>query len=78
LTRELTPAQIRAARGLLSWSIADLATKSNIHRNTLLRAEKGEATAPTLTGIRSTLEGAGVLFISRNGSGEGVRPCSPK
>jgi transcriptional regulator with XRE-family HTH domain len=77
LTNELTPAQIRAARGLLSWSIADLATKSNIHRNTLLRAEKGEATVPTLTGIRATLEAAGVLFISRNGGGEGVRLAAP-
>lgn len=73
----LTPAQIRGARAMLAWSIDDLAEKSSIHRNTVLRAEKGEATAPTLASIRLALERAGIIFISRNGSGEGVRLADP-
>lgn len=73
----LTPPQMRAARALLEWSIDALAEKAGIHRNTVLRAEKGEATAPTLALLQLTLEKAGVTFIERNGGGEGVRLATP-
>lgn len=69
----LTPAQIRGARAMLGWSIDDLAEKAGVHRNTILRAEKGAATAPTLATVQIALERAGVVFIARNGGGEGVR-----
>jgi transcriptional regulator with XRE-family HTH domain len=58
---------------LLEWSVEDLGAKASVHRNTILRAEKGEASAPTLATIRYALEQAGVIFIPRNGAGEGVR-----
>jgi transcriptional regulator with XRE-family HTH domain len=70
---DLTTAQLRAARALLEWSVDDLASIADVHRNTVLRAEKGEASGPTLAAIRLALEGAGVQFIPRNGGGEGVR-----
>ncbi len=69
----LTPAQMRAGRALLEWTVDRLAEAAGVHRNTVLRAEKGEATTPTLAALRMALEGAGVVFIARNGGGEGVR-----
>ncbi len=69
----LTPAQLRAGRALLEWTVDVLAITAGVHRNTVLRAEKGEATIPTLAALRMALEGAGVVFIAKNGGGEGVR-----
>ncbi|MGJ0509966.1 MAG: helix-turn-helix domain-containing protein [Methylocystis sp.] len=70
----VTSAQIRAARGLLNWTVRDLAEKANVHRNTVTRAE----TDPSGTGhanaaIRQALEAAGVIFVDENGEGPGVR-----
>jgi transcriptional regulator with XRE-family HTH domain len=73
----LTPAQLRAARALVSWSVEDLAEVAGVHRNTILRAEKGEATTPTMASMRLALEEAGVQFIPKNGGGEGVRLREP-
>jgi transcriptional regulator with XRE-family HTH domain len=73
----LTPAQLRAGRALLEWSVDVLAEAAGVHRNTVLRAENGEASAPTLAALRLALEGAGVVFIPRNGGGEGVRLAQP-
>lgn len=70
----LTSAQIRAARGLLNWTVRDLAERAGVHRNTVTRAE-ADASGPghALKAIRSALEAAGVLFIDENGEGPGVR-----
>ncbi|PBB21006.1 helix-turn-helix transcriptional regulator [Mesorhizobium sp. WSM4313] len=70
----VTSAQIRAARGLLNWTVRDLADKSGVHRNTVTRVET-EATAPghSIAAIRTALESAGVEFIPENGGGAGVR-----
>lgn len=70
----VTSAQIRAARGLLNWTVRDLAEKSGVHRNTVTRIET-DATAPgySQAAIRSALEAAGVEFIPENGGGAGVR-----
>lgn len=70
----VTSAQIRAARGLLNWTVRDLAVKSGVHRNTITRVET-EATAPghSLAAIRAALESAGVIFVDENGEGPGVR-----
>lgn len=73
----LTPAQLRAGRALLEWPIETLAKTAGLHRNTVLRAEKGEATAPTLAALRLALEGAGVILIPPEGGGEGVRLARP-
>ena len=70
----VTSAQIRAARGLLNWTVRDLAERSGVHRNTVTRVET-EATAPghSISAIRAALEAAGVEFVAENGGGAGVR-----
>ncbi len=70
----VTSAQIRAARGLLNWTVRDLAEKAGVHRNTVTRTET-EETGPghAVAAIRAALETAGVIFIEENGGGPGVR-----
>lgn len=70
----VTSAQIRAARGLLNWTVRDLAEQSGVHRNTVTRIET-EATAPghSISAVQAALEAAGVEFIPENGGGAGVR-----
>jgi transcriptional regulator with XRE-family HTH domain len=70
----VTSAQIRAARGLLNWTVRDLAEKAGVHRNTISRIET-EATSPgyAIETVRAALESAGVIFVSENGEGPGVR-----
>jgi transcriptional regulator with XRE-family HTH domain len=70
----VTSAQIRAARGLLNWTVRDLAERSGVHRNTISRVET-ETTGPghSLAAIRAALEAAGVEFIPEVGGGVGVR-----
>ncbi|MFO1138335.1 MAG: helix-turn-helix transcriptional regulator [Paracoccus sp. (in: a-proteobacteria)] len=70
----VTSAQIRAARGLLNWTVRDLAERSGVHRNTISRVET-ETTGPghSLAAIRAALEAAGVEFIPEDGGGVGVR-----
>ena len=69
----VTSAQIRAARGLLDWTVRDLAERSGVDRNTVSNIETGAyAGAPeTLEAIRRALERAGVEFT--NGDAPGVR-----
>jgi transcriptional regulator with XRE-family HTH domain len=71
----ITPAQCRAARGLLDWTQQDLADSAGIGIVTLRQVEAG-VSAPrraTLEVIRRALEKAGVEFIDENGGGVGVR-----
>ena len=69
----VTPAQIRAARGLLDWTVRDLAERAGVPRDTLSNIETGAyAGAPeTLAAIRRALERSGVEFT--NGDAPGVR-----
>jgi DNA-binding transcriptional regulator YiaG len=71
----ISPAQVRAARGLLDWSQSRLAAVSALPLRTLVRFEAGEG-APrqaTLSSLQLALEAAGVEFIEQNGGGPGVR-----
>ena len=70
----VTSAQIRAARGLLNWTVRDLAERSGEHRNTITRIET-DATGPgySIDAIQRALEAAGVIFIEGDGEGPGVR-----
>ncbi len=70
----VTSAQIRAARGLLNWTVRDLADQSGVHRNTVTRIET-ETTTPghSIAAVQGALEKAGVEFIPENGGGAGVR-----
>ena len=78
----LTSAQIRAARALLRWSAEDLAQASALGIATIRRAELTDQHTSLTTAndlaIRRALESAGVLFISENGGGAGVRLGSPE
>ena len=70
----MTSAQCRAARGLVNWSVRDLAEKAGVHRNTVTNIETGrvETTSETVAAIRAALEAAGVVFLNENGNGPGV------
>lgn len=61
----MTPAQCRAARGLLDWSQAELARSANVGLSTLKNFEGGRSApmANNLTAIRNALEAAGVTFL---------------
>ena len=71
----MTSAQVRAARGLLNWSVRRLAESAGVHRNTVSNIETGRfrGEEATLDAIRSALESAGVEFIAQDNGGPGVR-----
>jgi transcriptional regulator with XRE-family HTH domain len=71
----VTSAQIRAARGLLDWTVRDLAERSGVHRDMVSKTETGAyAGAPaTLEAIRRTLEYAGVEFTNSDAPGVRLR-----
>lgn len=70
----VTSAQVRAARGLLGWTVRDLAEKASVHRNTVTRIENDITNGGhALSAIRSAFEIAGIIFIDENGEGPGVR-----
>ncbi|WFU23138.1 helix-turn-helix transcriptional regulator [Bradyrhizobium sp. CB1717] len=71
----ITPAQSRAARGLVDWSQSELGAQSNLSESTVRDFEKGRRIPGpnNLAAMRAALEGAGVLFIEENGEGAGVR-----
>jgi transcriptional regulator with XRE-family HTH domain len=71
----ITPAQSRAARGLLDWSQTELGGRSNLSESTIRDFEKGRRTPSpnNLAAIRAALEAAGVIFVEENGEGPGVR-----
>jgi transcriptional regulator with XRE-family HTH domain len=71
----ISPAQCRAARGLLDWSQQELAQKAGVGIVTLRQLEAGahEPRRATLEVVKRCLESAGVEFIDENGGGPGVR-----
>jgi transcriptional regulator with XRE-family HTH domain len=73
----VTTRQVKAARTLLGWSQADLASHSGISEPTVARLESidGEFGGREVTAekIRQAIEAAGVEFIDENGGGPGVR-----
>lgn len=75
MSGRVTSAQMRAARGLLNWSVRELSERSGVHRNTINNFEVGRSAgdAETMKRLRAPLEAAGVIFVSENGEGPGVR-----
>ena len=62
----ITPAQIRGARGMLAWSMLDLARASSLSVSTIKRAElvgSQPVSGDALLLIRTALERAGVSFL---------------
>ena len=72
----LTPAQIRGARGMLDWSMVDLAKAASVSVSTVKRAEQNEL-RPISVGvyrtIQAALETAGVRVLADTGEGIGLR-----
>jgi len=71
----ITPAQCRAARGLIGWSQQDLASEARVGIVTVHQLEAGtsQPRRATLDVIRRAFESAGIEFIDENGGGPGVR-----
>ncbi|MFC5560667.1 helix-turn-helix domain-containing protein [Methylobacterium aerolatum] len=60
----MSPAQARAARGLLGWSEADLARRSGCDEGLVRDFEAGYGDPPSgqIEALRSALTGAGIVF----------------
>ncbi len=71
----ITPAQCRAARGLLGWSQQELAKCARIGIVTVYQFEAGvsQPRRATLEVIERAFESAGIQFIDENGGGPGLR-----
>lgn len=78
----LTGAQLRAARGLINISVAELAERTGLAVNTIRRAEASNGlvrmTAENLVHLLNTLDQAGVVLIDAGELGPGVRLRSPE
>jgi transcriptional regulator with XRE-family HTH domain len=76
----VTGAQLRAARGLLNMSIAELAERTGLALNTIRRAEatNDEVTITTanMRMLVTVLENEGVIFLPADRRGVGVRFAS--
>jgi transcriptional regulator with XRE-family HTH domain len=71
----ISPRQVRAARALLAWSVADLAAASGLDQSTVAAFEAGKAEdyGVTFQWLLRALAEAGIEFIPENGGGLGVR-----
>ena len=69
----MTPKQVRAARALLGWSQADLATEAGLGITTIAdcELERRQSSFKTMGAIREALERSGVQFTF--GKRPGVR-----
>ena len=68
--------QIRAARVFLEWEQRDLAEKSGLSLPTIQRMEKmgvERSSVANAQKVQRALEDGGVIFVSENGEGAGVR-----
>ncbi len=75
----ITPAQCRAARGLLNWSQGALAEAAGVGLSSVVDLEKERrAVSQEIKGkIRAAIERAGVQLLDQNGNGDGARLTKP-
>src|ERR1700716_1879423 len=72
----VTSTQIRMARAAIAWTVRELAEKSGVHRNTIVRIEAGGGShGPTLAALQRAFEDAGIEFLeaAEGVGGPGVR-----
>jgi transcriptional regulator with XRE-family HTH domain len=71
----ITPAQSRAARGLLSITQTELARAAGLGPSTVIdfERERRVVAVQSVNAVRAALEAAGVIFLEENGEGPGVR-----
>ena len=72
---KITPAQSRAARALVGMTQPELASRAKLGLSTVVDFERSrrQISEDAVGAIVRALEKAGVIFISRNGGGAGVR-----
>jgi DNA-binding transcriptional regulator YiaG len=77
---KMTPAQCRAARGLLEITQSQLAKAAHLGLSTVVDFEKERrlVSQGAVEAIRAALERAGIEFIDENGGGEGLRRRKPR
>lgn len=77
-TTRLTGAQLRAARGMLNWSVKQLAARTGISSAIIRRLEEYNDTVPmpdeTMEIIRRTFSDAGIEFLFPSVGKPGARP----
>ncbi len=75
----ITGAQIRAARGIVNWSVRELSAASSVSSSTIRRLEELQgppaAPEPALAAIEDALTKAGVEFLFPPTGKPGVRPA---
>ena len=73
---KITDEHVRAARGLLKWTLAQLAEKSGVTEVTINKWENGRTrpSANTRERIRIAFEEAGIVFTNGNSPGVKRRP----
>ncbi|HXY58663.1 MAG TPA: helix-turn-helix transcriptional regulator [Methylocystis sp.] len=71
----ITPAQCRAARGLLDWSQQDLADAAKVGNTTICNFEGGRSLPQKskLAALQGAFERAGVTLVEEDDGGIGVR-----
>ena len=79
MPHSLSPAQCRAARGLLDWTQEDLAEAADVSRSTVRDFEKGrhDLNRASAAQITAAFERAGVVLIAAGEMGPGVRLLRP-
>ena len=84
---KVTGAQIRAARGFLKWSVANLAEQANVGISTIQKIEdvdgdpsisstlqwRSDAREEAVAKIVAAMEAAGITFLTANTQGVGLR-----
>jgi DNA-binding transcriptional regulator YiaG len=72
---DITPAQVRGARALLEMTQPELAKEAGLGLSTVVDFEKSRRriSAEARDALKRALQEAGVVFISENGGGIGVR-----
>jgi hypothetical protein len=74
----ITGRQVRAARGLINWSVRELSEAASVSPMTVKRIEASDGMLPvrdqSARAVRAALEQAGVEFIFSAGAEPGVRP----
>jgi len=63
----VTDAQIRAARGLLAWTVDDVANRSGVQQATISAIESGQSPGEpqVCDALARTFEEAGVILLGR-------------
>ena len=76
MANRLLPAQIRGARGMLNWSMVDLAAAARVSVSTVKRVETAmpqPVSDEIYLAIQAALETAGVHLLDDMGDGIGMR-----